>query len=242
LILFSLPQAVRFSGEERAMKETRADFNWLKFWSLWVFVTALAWVAGQYLGFPLRTAFLISTTQISSLATALCLNGAILGSIVGLFQWLILRLWRKKAGGWLLSTLVGYTIGFPMVFVATVGLVGFFAQRSGLQLFSEGSGAYLFMPLAPIMILTGVVIALAQWLTIRRLFPKSKPREVILWVAGTALGWGMGFWAAAYVFTMGLSWAAQNAIAGGVIGVVTGAILVLFLSQPFQPESLNAGY
>ena len=213
------------------MKEMEGNSSGLKFWLLWALVTLAAWVAGQYL-FSLRNIFLKSATSIPSMVLLLFLNGLVLGSIVGAFQWLILRRWKKDSSGWLLSTIIGHTVGLPVSFAILVGWDWLIAQWAGVPLFVDQTRAFLLMPLAPMMILAGAVVALAQWFTLRHLFPRSKPREAALWVAGTALGWGASFWAAAYIFTAGLSLTVQNAVAGGVVGVVTGAILVLLLSQP----------
>jgi hypothetical protein len=213
------------------MKEMEVNSSGPKFWLLWALVTLAAWVAGQYI-FSLRNIFLKSATPIPSMILILFFNGLALGSIVGVFQWLVLRLWRKDSGGWLLSTIIGHIVGLPVSFAIMVGWGWLIAQRAGVPLFIDETKASLLMPLAPMMILAGVVVALAQWITLQRLFPSSKLREAVLWVAGTALGWGASFWAAAYIFAVGLSLTVQNAVAGGVVGVVTGAILVLLLSQP----------
>lgn len=214
----------------------------LVFWLLWIFATAAGWAGVEYMGFSLRATVLRSATQIPSLALELLLNGALLGSVVGLLQWLVLRFWKKAKGWWIPITVAGYAVGSPIGFILTTSLNVFAARRAGLQLFVEGSNVSLSWPLPVMMLVTGLILAAVQWPVLRRLIPFAKAKEAILWGLGTMLGWGLGFWAASYTLSFGLSLFAQNVAAGSLIGIVTGMMLTLLFSQPITPLNFKTAY
>lgn len=212
----------------------------MKMWFLWVLTTTAGWIVARYVGFALWNVVLTSWTQVPDLVFVLAWNGLLLGSVVGLLQWFVLRIWKPEKGWWVLATIASYSLGSPVALLLILALVVILARVNHLALFVAGSSVSLSMPLPLTMIMTGALIAIGQWLVLRQFIPASKTKEAALWVFGTAFAWGIALWAAAYVLGIGPSLLGQNAVAGGVIGIVTGATLSLLLSQPSQPMRLES--
>ncbi len=212
----------------------------MKMWFLWVLTTTVGWIMVRYVGFALWKVVLTSWAQVPALIFNLALNGLLLGSVVGLLQWFVLRIWKQEKGWWVLATIASYSLGFPLALLLILVLDVILARVNHLALFVAGSSLSLSMPLPLTMILTGALVAIGQWLALRKFIPASKTKEVVLWVFGTAFAWGIALWAAAYGLGLGFSLLGQNAVAGGMVGIVTGAMLNLLLSQTSQPVHLDS--
>ena len=212
----------------------------MKMWFLWVLTTTAGWIMARYVGFALWKVVLTSWAQVPALIFNLAVNGLLLGSVVGLLQWFVLRIWKQEKGWWVLATIASYGLGSPLVLLLILVLDVILARVNHLPLFIAGSSISLSMPLPLTMIMTGALVAIGQWLVLRQFITSSKTKEAALWVFGTAFAWGIALWAAAYVLEIGLSGLGQNAVAGGIIGIVTGATLTLLLFQPPQPAHLDS--
>jgi len=212
----------------------------MKIWFLWVLATTAGWITARYVGFALWNVVLTSWTQVAAPVFVLAWNGLLLGSVVGLLQWFVLRIWKQEKGWWVLATIASYGLGSPLALLLILALDVTLARVNHLPLFITGSSISLSMPLPLTMILTGALVAIGQWLVLRQFIPASKTKEAALWVFGTAFAWGIALWADAYVIGIGFSLLEQNAVAGGIIGIVTGATLTLLLSQTSQPARLES--
>jgi hypothetical protein len=212
----------------------------MKIWFLWVLATTAGWTVARYVGIALWKVVLTSWTQVPALVFALAWNGLLLGGVVGLLQWFVLRIWNQEKGWWVLATIASYSLGSPLALLLILVLDVILARVNHFSLFVPGTSVSLSMPLPLTMILTGALIAIGQWPVLHQFIPALKTKEAVLWIVGTAFAWGIALWGVSYALTIGFSLLVQNAVAGGIIGIETGAILALLLSQPIQPARLES--
>ena len=118
------------------------SFDWT-LWLQWVMVTTLGWVLG---GIMLAEFAL-----------------GVLGIVIGVLQWVVLRQYIRQAGWWILASAGGWAIGWLMVMVIPpeVGI--------------------------PIGTVLGAAIGVNQWLILQRHL-----RRAGWWVVVSILAWTMG--------------------------------------------------
>jgi hypothetical protein len=164
----------------------------------WVLATTVGWVVG----------FAICEAQ-KEFFESLSADGAVIGTSVGILQWLVMRRHVSRAGWWILVSIVGFGIGKLIgdaIAQAVSGPVGI-----GL------SGGAI-----------GASLGLAQWLILRR-----HVVEAGWWVLASALAWAVGWsivmlaeeTAGGPTGTAYLIGAAGAAVAGVVTG---GSLIWLF--------------
>jgi len=201
-------------------------------WILWTVLTAVWWGANPYIGFGLRSAHIDSLGSVVEITWQLCVNGIGLGLGSGLVQWLALHVWRGNSKRWFWLTLPAYAIGLPLGFiVVTLAAIVSLKLQGGL-LQGEGGTLIISMPLALAMLVSGVFIACLQWAAAREFNADLRKSHGLLWVAASALAWGGGFWAAAYMWTTGWGPRVVSLAAGALVASLTGAALWLVSGQP----------
>jgi hypothetical protein len=134
---------------------------------------------------------------------------AVGGILTGVLQWLVLRPYVARAGGWALAS---------MAAVVMVGLVVF-----GVGVIDVDAGWVIGVALF------GTIVGGLQWMVLRRQLSRAG-----WWVLASTAGWFAGM-AAGAVATVGPplgqhpvpGWAAL----GAVFGVVTGTVLVWLVRQ-----------
>ena len=202
------------------MTVERNRFGW-GFGLLWVFLSAIGWYIGFVMGFlagfaPIE---LIGHTPLGE-GLAACVSGILIGAVVGIFQWVILRERVPGAGRWVWASIVGLAVAG--------GVVG--------PLLLVGGGNADFGSLAAVLVvaLGGAVTGMLQRPVLRGQVSRSG-----WWVLASTVGWGLG---------MAVTGAGMNALAvgdfcglmgffgGAVLGAVTGGALFWLLRQPV-PEA-----
>jgi hypothetical protein len=176
--------------------------------------------------------------EISSLL-ALLLYGGLLGGIVGLSQWLLLKTQVNVSSKWIVKSTVAASIGQVLAFPAAVLVMLI---------------ALLFRPILPsavylhIMVMSenlvaaavvGVAISGAQYSILKPFFAKPKR-----WLWANGIGWCLGELACLYSYplfyppfkghtlgnplfgTVKLGGIPENLLGGCVVGVITGICLV----------------
>lgn len=199
-------------------------------WGHWVLATIVGGTTGSALG--LAVAITIGIAMVTSMGindVALVISGAaggaVLGVVVGIGQWLILRQHFEKAGWWILVT----ALGTAMVMVG-VAIITRVIAHPGIVLIVMGA-------------ISGSVVATGQWLILRQHFGRAG-----WWILSTALGgctgvlivgavlatggWAVvGTWAWVAGMTIGLAlayWAVTWAVTGAVIGALFGIVYGIF--------------
>jgi hypothetical protein len=205
------PSASAAPQAESAISNFEAERPDLFLWLAW----ALAGLVGGAVGW------------VVNLPGGWAVNWALVGTLVGVGQWLALRRrvplavwWWVLAGaaGWAVGGLVGdaLAIELEVVIDAVDG--------------NEGSVLAATLVGAVIGAVGGTLAGTAQWLLLRRQAPSAGwwvLASAVGWAAGWALGWALG-WAVAGVVVD----AVPGALGGAVGGAITGGALVWLLQRP----------
>jgi len=124
-------------------------FDWA-FWLQWVLATTLGWIVGWAVTGELAVGAVIGIAQwlvlrpqvhqagwwilASTIGWAMgtavvmvvfppepgVLAGALLGAMIGLAQWFVLRRWVRQAGWWPITSMLGWTIGLTGIMGASL--------------------------------------------------------------------------------------------------------------------------
>jgi len=138
------------------MKALRTVSNWLELWFLWFLVTGTCWSVGLVMAVVIAS----SVSLALSSQVSLLLSGIVVGALIGLVQWEVLRPDVRGVGVWTLATVIGWTAGLmvttTVVHIAepTLGwliggaLGGFvwgLAQLPALRSETEGRAGWLML-------------------------------------------------------------------------------------------------
>ncbi|MBI5032515.1 MAG: hypothetical protein HZB51_18475 [Chloroflexi bacterium] len=156
----------------------RAHLGW-RFWSAWMAASIISVIVYMMM-IPVFFSFIdmlaptlefesISQDQQWILQAINFFGMAVLGALIGLAQWLLLRRYLPRSGWWILATAIGCIV--PMQFGEM------FPWRDPPWL----GGAIMFM-------LFGLTLGIAQWFVLRRYMAHS-----VWWTAFTLVGWLLAF-------------------------------------------------
>ena len=189
-------------------KKRRISVDW-SVWLQWVFASGL----GGAVGFALADAVLDTFSEALYKAMAEIVIFGLLGAAMGTLQWLVLRRHFFQAGWWVAASSVGGTL---------IGIIGVF----------YGSELQVNMVLA--YGLVGIILGALQWLVLRRRISRSG-----WWMVVSPLGWALAVPVVRSLDRLGLMRGLTETIglilgfglAGTVVGIVTGGLLVWLLWQ-----------
>lgn len=199
-------------------------------WGNWVLATIASGTVGSALGLAVAmTIGIAMATSMGINSAVLAISGAaggtVLGAVVGIGQWLVLRQHFEKAGWWILVT----ALGMVMVMIG-VAITTRVIAHPGIALIAVGA-------------ISGSVVAAGQWLILRQHFKRAG-----WWILSTALGGGTAMlivgamletggwsivmtWAWVAGMTIGMAvesglvyWAVTWAVAGAVVGALFGIV------------------
>jgi hypothetical protein len=195
-----------------------------RFWLQWVLLSCVGYAVGYLAGFILG--YLLLGNVMVGIGT---------GAVTGLMQWLLLRRYIKRSGWWVPASALG--LGVSLGVYGIIHLIWRVPFHLGWPLGVLGWGlAY---------VLGGLLIGLPQQRILRRSLARSA-----WWVPVSAAGWalsvlglgiqpiGPGGRHLPTVLIILRNGMAAPAVAGIILGVITGAGLVRLLRQPTQPEQL----
>ena len=150
------------SSTAAALHVEGSSVGW-RFWLKWF----LACLAGFVVGIPLFIGLgLLLGDQPGPAVVQDAVTGVIHGAEFGIAQWLLLRRQVHKVGWWVVASIVGFAIGFPL----TKTLFG--ELSSGLVV-AGGAGAVV-----------GAIAGALQWLVLR-----GRVGRAGWWVLASALAW-----------------------------------------------------
>ncbi len=207
------------------MKEKGSQAGW-GFWLGWVMISTVGWSVGFMVGFVLFMFIVGEDNGINVLRSILgyFMFGAALGSMVGLMQWLILRIFVSRTGWWVLASTAGFAVGWGGVFVA---IFGYPEGMGGMSSFTNVLGK------AVVVALGGAVTGILQWLVLR-----GKVSRAGWWVLASTVGLALGV-TVADAIPNEMDLLGVLLLPGAVLGAVTGGVLIWLLRQPVPEAQLE---
>jgi hypothetical protein len=218
-------------------------------WGPWVLANAIGELIG--LGGTAVLAFVLvgsfeSSESPAALAIAACMvaAGAFEGTVVGTAQWIVLRrpLPEMRAGVWVAATVTGALVAWAAGMLPSTA-----AEMSGAEAGPPPvtSDALVYSLAAVMGLVLGAVLALPQWLALRR-----HVRRAALWIPANSVAWLVGMPIVFYGVSLVANGPADaNAVfsgaltllcAGAAAGAVHGAVLIRLISGATHPcESLE---
>jgi hypothetical protein len=189
-------------------KKRRISVDWFV-WLQWAFASGL----GGAVGFALADVVLQTFSEALYKAMAEIVIFGLLGAAMGTLQWLVLRRHLSQAGWWVGASAVGGT------------LVGIWGAAYGSKVKVDLVIGYG---------LVGIILGALQWLVLRRRISRSG-----WWMVGSLLGWALTVPVLRSLDRLGLMRGLSETIglilgfglAGTVVGIVTGGLLVWLLWQ-----------
>ena len=207
-----------------AIKTDGGQIGW-RFGLRWVLLT----IAGWAIGFPLSFVFvavagLIIGVHEGSILLKLGLDNAaafvVLVAVVSLMQWLALRRVVQRAGFWVPASIIGFTI--------SSSIHGVVCHVYG---YPDDLGPLGALVWTLFFILGGTLTGLLQQRILRHQVRRSG-----WWVPASAAGWGLvviGFGIVSKILGVRLQ-VVGLIVSSGLLGIVTGGVLIWLLRQPRQ--------
>ena len=186
-------------------------------WFQWVRANIVGWFVGLFVG--LFVVVLVGGWVDNTIGSfGLAVLAPIFGTVVGSFQWWVLRKRLPQARWWVLATALASAIGF-LIAMAVSNAVSVFVSDAVII----DTVSYSLM---------GLVIGSAQWLVLRKQIYQSH-----WWILASVLGIAATLFAIVYSsrFEGGSflqSYLSLFGIFGIIYGVITGFALVWLLPQP----------
>jgi hypothetical protein len=212
----------------QARKTTiKTEWNPFAFYLLWIVTTTIGWSAGILeLGSDAKTYM-----GVVRLVPIYLADGLLIGFLVGIGQALVLR--RFTHVNWAWATTLGYGLAFLTGLIVSVSLPSIFTLLRGAYPsklpFREPSTVSIFINIDDLF-WGGFLIASIQRPILKKLIPNPNRSKVILWILASWFALGMSFFIRAFTYETFLA-NFQMGIMGMVMGVVTGLILLTFLSD-----------
>ena len=183
------------------------SFGW-SFLLRWTLLSALGYALSFLLAFVAgwATGGILALFGIVGVAggfiLAFAVGGVLIGCVVGIIQWLILRRYVPRAGWWILASAVGSGVSFA----CALALAGAMNESWALGGLIGG-------------VVGGAAVGVIQWLLLRYSLPRAN-----LWVAASAVGWAVG------MLIMGIAMGSAMGGGGGPAGVRVGATGILAMA------------
>lgn len=207
-------------------------------WLTWTLTLTSGWFFIQYTGIHVRNVSFYTWAEVFPVLWQFALNGLLMGVFLGALCEILFRLWTDKARLWGVTTFLGYAIGSPLGFLLAVSLSWILARLNGIELLA-GSSYFLMMPLVFTMLFSGCLIALSQMFALQKTLPNLSWKARALWVFGSVLIWGVGFFLSNLAWGAGLSASFQSAVVGlALSGVTAGILQILWVGN--RPLSAKA--
>jgi hypothetical protein len=205
---------------------------------LWILATTFGWSVGLLPN--LQT--IKNPSDFYQTVLILGVNGLLIGLLMGVLQWMVLRHFIKIPKSWITATIFGCLFAEIFGIVFDVGL-----PLGLLYLHGEGlSGWQFFMQTHFYLVFGGFFVGLFQSIVLSRSLSKFGNRIGLLWVIGTWLGIGLGIFATVYANNYLSNAALPNIlflflgriIAGVVLGLTT-LILLQIINKNQLPDSFS---
>ncbi len=207
----------------------------------WLMATTLGWAVSFV---AVGSTAVHSWSEWQALVVSLFINGALVGTVVGLGQALVLGPRQVSLLKWTLVTLAAYAVGLPASVVLATG-IALWTWPVGLPTLVGLPGVFITINMRHAA-LGGAVLGLGQWLVLRDRAVPATGHGALLWILGNVCGLGIGGVLATTLddltrlgyFPSPMGHIAARAIVGSVLGLTTGIVLVrLRSSMHAQPPT-----
>jgi hypothetical protein len=202
--------------------EPRRKPGW-RFWLLWVLVHTLiaVMVVEMVPSTPVESIFEWRVTETVGVdvhfAWAAIATGAIIGGVLGLIEWLFLRLYLQKVGWWILATIASGIIGNLFFF--------------GFSNYGGSITSWMEIMLLLLETIRGGVSLVPKWLVLHK-----RVRKAVWWIA-SIVGANILFQPLyTFLFHLIANMVLSTAVNTAISNTITGAVLVWLLRQP-RPET-----
>jgi hypothetical protein len=216
----------------KSITEPTLPDDWA-FWKKWVLANTIGWVVAVLGGMTVSEAASRATPIIGSVTLTRILElvgrfgfGFVLGVLLGISQWLVLRRRLSNVGWWVVATAVGWLVGF-MAWQLSIRYTITFDQEYDLD---------LVLACGLTGTLTGAVLGILQALTLRfQVFHAG------LWVLASIVGWSIAVSVGQAMFSDLTGTSPPElmplrgcglALAGTIYAVLTGLPLARLLRHP----------
>ncbi len=155
-----------------ALASRPSSIGW-RFWVAWMLATTMAAIAFLVVVWPVNSMMgpagpLGGTTPPGPRGAAVWIEGILMGAVLGLGQWLVLRKYLPGSGWWVLATAIGYLLSGLVGRLLPIGL-------SNLQ--------SVLLPLE-----SGIALGISQWVVLRQ-----RLNQAGWWIVFSITGWALGF-------------------------------------------------
>lgn len=195
-------------------------------WISWVLISAIGWAASRSV---LQVSTIQSINDVIPRVVTDAFDGVLIGTILTLGQWFILRRIFPKLSRWFLILILLYPVGL---------IAGLMVDSAwGLEALRRGGTFVILLPPRALFI-AGVIIGMGQSMMLRP-FLTPNLQSVALWVLGIVAGLGFGaFVGGVPLGLLNLTMLPQSVkgivdgvFTGLISGVITGSILLILLKQ-----------
>jgi hypothetical protein len=183
-------------------------------WFEWTLATLIGYVVGALAVLPLAVQLAYAAQPEWLVGGA---GGAVLGGLVGIAQWIVMRRHDKRTSGWwapasLVGGMIGLALGTVLGDMLTPAVPPPNREAAASMLpfsaaLSTGMSGAVF----------GLLLGGAQWLSLRR-----PPGALAWWVTANVLGWAAGLGLGAVIAAQG-NVLISMLTAGAVSGAITAA-------------------
>jgi hypothetical protein len=139
----------------------------------------------------------------------------IVGTVLGVGQWLILRPYFRRAGWWILASSLGLCLN---------GIISGFMWEDVFKI--QGWTSVSWDAFSELMSRTPV--GFMQWLFLRQYTHRSGG-----WIILTPVSWAIG-WILTGIWSYDKGWLAAGTVIGATVGVITGSVLVMIMPPRLQ--------
>jgi hypothetical protein len=161
-------------------------------------------------------------------------KGLLLGIVISVGQWGLLRDMHNMTWWWIPLTSLAYGVAYPLAFSIST----FFSWTPSISLgyeMSDFSQERLSLSCVVYFLLVGFISSWIQWGLLQRYLIVEGVRTGLLWFWGTAAAWVIGYFFFYLIRTVFGNKLVSNVGMGLVVGMISG--LVLLLLHPSMLEN-----
>lgn len=196
----------------------------LLFLILWALSLGIPWALVIFPGFKLFPGGITLWNSVWEILDEFLIPCLILSLLVTVFQYFLLKDRYKVSKQWVIPSVLSYSFAPPICLLIVVIILGLLFPTAMID---NGSTVLLF-PLPLIMLLSGLLIGIAQIPSFSKIYSKQIRKKIsLLWVTASSLSWGMSFWISLFMREAGFNLRLQSAFAGLTIGMITGVVFYI---------------